>query len=267
MTVWLRSSLLGANDRFYFMPTFSIQFMARPEKGSGYPREAFLPKPTLRLTAYGRLRQKCFLLLSFALPHNYSIPMKLLRLLSLYAALALLLGGGIIPYAYRFHCLILLCFLMILYARYRKFTLKDLGFRYDTLQKSLFWNSVLSLFIVTAILLAYHFNLIRTATIPDWSWFFLFYIFISSPAQEFLYRSIVFAELAASPIRNTTATVLISALNFSLLHLLYHDVLTLFVTFIMGSVWGIIYVKYPNFWGVALSHAVVGTVSIFVGLI
>jgi hypothetical protein len=41
--------------------------------------------------------------------------MKLLRLLSLYATLALLLGGGIIPYAYRFHCLILLSFLTILY--------------------------------------------------------------------------------------------------------------------------------------------------------
>jgi uncharacterized protein len=193
--------------------------------------------------------------------------MKLLRLLSLYATLALLLGGGIIPYAYRFHCLILLSFLMILYARYRKFTLKDLGFRYDTLQKSLFWNGVLSLFIVIVMLLAYHFNLIRTATIPDWSWFFVFYIFVSSPAQEFLYRSIVFAEIGTSPIRNTAATVLISALNFSFLHLLYHDALTLFVTFLMGSIWGVIYVKYPNFWGVALSHAVVGAVSIFVGLI
>jgi uncharacterized protein len=95
----------------------------------------------------------------------------------------------------------------------------------------------------------------------------VFYVFVSSPAQEFLYRSIVFAEIGASPIRNTALIVVVSALNFSFLHLLYHDVLTLFVTFIMGSIWGIIYVKYPNFWGVSLSHAVVGAVSIFVGLI
>jgi membrane protease YdiL (CAAX protease family) len=35
----------------------------------------------------------------------------------------------------------------------------------------------------------------------------------------------------------------------------------------MGIVWGMIYYKHPNFWGVTISHAVLGIVSIATGLI
>lgn len=46
-----------------------------------------------------------------------------------------------------------------------------------------------------------------------------------------------------------------------------YDVITLLVTLVMGLIWGAIYYQYPNFWGTAFSHAVLGATSIFVGLI
>lgn len=175
---------------------------------------------------------------------------------------------GTLPYSYRYHSLIFLSFLMVVYAAlYQKFTWQDLGFRYDTLPKSLFWNGLWAISIVIFVLSANHFGKIRNLEPPNWSYFFIFYVFVSSPMQEFLYRSIIFAELKYNSIQNKWLIIGISALNFSYLHIFYHDFITLIVSFMMGVVWGSIYFKYPNFWGVALSHAVIGAVSIFVGLI
>jgi len=35
----------------------------------------------------------------------------------------------------------------------------------------------------------------------------------------------------------------------------------------MGLIWSIIYHKYPNFWGVTLSHAMLGTAAFALGVI
>jgi len=61
--------------------------------------------------------------------------------------------------------------------------------------------------------------------------------------------------------------IIASAVTYSFLHLFYNDLITIMVTFVAGLLWGWIYHKYPNFWGVALSHSVLGAVSIMVGLI
>jgi hypothetical protein len=41
----------------------------------------------------------------------------------------------------------------------------------------------------------------------------------------------------------------------------------MFLTLFMGIVWRVIYYRYPNFWGVTFSHALLGTAAIAVGLI
>lgn len=77
----------------------------------------------------------------------------------------------------------------------------------------------------------------------------------------------MFAELNRSGVSRSLWQILISAITYSLMHVFYNDLITLGVTLLMGVVWGMIYRKHPNFWGVALSHAVLGVVSILVGII
>jgi len=178
-----------------------------------------------------------------------------------------LLWLRIIPFNFRFYTLVIISLLMVLYARFRKHSLHDLGFRRDTLKKSLLWNIGLSLIFVAIMLIAYGAGWIRKPTIPDWSLFFVFYVAISSPSQEFLYRSMVFAEMNRAGITSAVWKVLISAVTYCFLHVFYNDPITLAVTLFMGIVWGVIYNKYPNFWGVAFSHAMLGVVSILVGIV
>lgn len=61
--------------------------------------------------------------------------------------------------------------------------------------------------------------------------------------------------------------IIASAVTYRCLYIFYNDLITLLVTFVAGLLWGWIYHRYPNFWGIAFSHSVLGAVSIMVGLI
>ena len=156
---------------------------------------------------------------------------------------------------------------MIAYDWRRGLSLKELGFRTDTLKGSLFLNALISLFLMTFMLLSFQAGLIREPTPPAWGLFFTYYVFISSPSQEFLFRSNLFTLMRRGEIGQPVLQILVSAVTFSFMHVFYKDLPTLIVTFIIGLLWGSIYYKYPNFWGVALSHAVVGAVAVKVGVV
>ena len=179
----------------------------------------------------------------------------------------ILIWIGVIPFEFRFHILVAMAILMGVYAFVSKHSLKDLGIRSDTLKPSLLWNGTLSAIFVVLMYALYAAKLIREPTVPSWTLFYVFYVFISSPAQEFIYRSVMFSEMNRAEIRNPAFQVIISAVTFSFLHVIYNDWITLAVGLFIGVVWGIVYYKQPNFWGVAISHAILGVVSIATGLI
>ncbi len=91
----------------------------------------------------------------------------------------------------------------------------------------------------------------------------MFYIFISVPLQEFIFRSLMIYEMKIF-IHNKYAIVSISSIMFSLMYVMYHSWQVLVVTLITGIIWGVTYLKWPNFWGVAFSRAIVGTTAVFV---
>lgn len=179
----------------------------------------------------------------------------------------LLVYCGAIPFRFRFAVLISMTVLMSLHASYAKRSWLSLGFSRENLKGSLFWNSIVSLLLIATILVAFYSGMIRKPTIPSWNLFFVFYIFISAPAQEFLYRSALFAEMSASGIVSPIAQIAISALTYSFLHIIYKDIITILVTLLMGVIWGAIYHYRRNFFGVAVSHSVLGALSILVGLV
>jgi hypothetical protein len=197
--------------------------------------------------------------------HNRAI-LPLLLLLVYYLP-PFLIWIGVIPFDYRFHTLVFVTAFMAAFEYFCGSTLKELGFRKDTLKTSLLWNGALSIALVAIMCAAYWAGWIRKPTVPDWNLFFVFYVFVSSPSQEFLFRSTLFAEMKRAGITKAPWLILISAITYSFLHIFYQDLITLSVTLFMGVLWGLIYYKHPNFAGVALSHAVLGVVSILVGII
>lgn len=156
---------------------------------------------------------------------------------------------------------------MIAYDRWHGLSLEELGIRRDTLKGSFALNAIAALLLVTFIYITFKAGFIRTPTPPGWKLFFAYYLLISSPSQEFLYRSNFFALARRSGFGGAWLQVVASAITYSFLHIIYKDAITLSATFAAGLLWGWIYHKYPNFWGVAFSHAALGTVAILVGLI
>ena len=96
--------------------------------------------------------------------------------------------------------------------------------------------------------------------------FYLFYIFISSPIQEFLYRGALTSILQQINFRKSSI-ILISSILYSLVHLGYKDLITCILTFLIGLLWHQKYLKTKNLAGVTISHAILGIITIFIGII
>lgn len=95
--------------------------------------------------------------------------------------------------------------------------------------------------------------------------FYIFYIFISCPVQEFLYRG-VFGYFDMNSKYNYL-WIMISSLCYSFVHIIYRDILICILTFIIGIIWYIFYKKDKNLCGVTLSHIVLGIVTIVLGIV
>ncbi|MGV8058331.1 MAG: lysostaphin resistance A-like protein [Smithellaceae bacterium] len=178
-----------------------------------------------------------------------------------------LLWTGVIPFRFRFVVTFGAIIGMLFYARARKLDWSGLGFRRDTLKRSLLWNCGVTLLFLAILYYLHNSGLIVKDTAHLWPIFYIFYILVLSPVQEFFFRSILFAELRMVRPRSPWFMIMLSSFSFCFLHVIYRCPLTMLISLFMGIVWGVIYYRYPNFWGVTFSHAVLGTAAIAVGLI
>lgn len=96
--------------------------------------------------------------------------------------------------------------------------------------------------------------------------FFGFYVLISAPVQEFLYRSFLFARMKASSIR-PGFQVLCSASLFSFMHVIYRDAALMGLAFAAGILWAWLYQQTRSFFLVAASHSILGATAIWYGVI
>lgn len=95
--------------------------------------------------------------------------------------------------------------------------------------------------------------------------FYLFYIFISCPIQEFLYRGVFgyFDKMS----KYNYIWIFLSSLCYSFVHIIYKDPLTCILTFLIGIIWYLLYRKDYNLSGVCLSHIVLGILTISLGIV
>lgn len=96
--------------------------------------------------------------------------------------------------------------------------------------------------------------------------FYIFYVMVSCPFQEFVYRGYLFHALDVLQVRKW-ARIIVAAVLYSFVHIIYADPYILLFTFIAGVFWNIHYDKLRNLSGVTVSHAILGTLTIVLGLI
>ena len=182
-----------------------------------------------------------------------------------YLVIPLLIFFGIIAFEYKFIVLVVYGILSYAILRLNGVDKAKLGLTVENWQSSLLSVVGLTLLFVVLALLAYGFGYARfqpTETVL----FYLFYVFISSPIQEFLYRGVT-TYFGKSFGLNVWLIVLISSMLYSLVHIIYKDWILVVATFGLGVIWHRVYLKTNSLVGVMFSHSVFGALTIFLGLI
>ncbi len=186
-------------------------------------------------------------------------------LLLFYLAMPILILLDIISFKYKFVAMVIFAIVSHILLRLVGVKNQQLGISTNDLWSSV--KTVLPITIVFAILAVIFYALGWSRFEPiETLGFYIFYIFISSPVQEFLYRGMTtyFGQTFNLPI---WVMMIIASLLYSFVHIIYKDYTLVISTFFLGLIWHYLYLKTNNLVGVAFSHAVVGVLTIFLGLI
>lgn len=178
----------------------------------------------------------------------------------------LLIYLELVPFRARFYILILAAVAILAIARLYRFSTVELGFTKQHLRSSL---SAIALPTLASALLMFIYYFIQGPRIDNsaYKWtFYLFFVLVSSPLQEFLYRGFLLGIFSRAKLA-IWLQILLSTLLYSFVHLIYQDVPTLLSTFIVGLFWGCHYARYRNLYSIIVSHSVLGAIAILVGLV
>jgi uncharacterized protein len=197
----------------------------------------------------GKERQKVILIVSL----GYILPVLLICL-------------GLVPFSWRFYLLILAALAIFAIARLYRFSPSELGLTKQHLRVSL-KAIALPTFAFALLMLIYYFMQGPRIDNSAYKWtFYLFFVGVSSPVQEFLYRGFLFGIFSRAKLA-IWLQILLSTSLYSFVHLIYQDVPTLLFTFIIGILWGFHYVKFRNLHSIIISHSLIGAIAILVGLV
>lgn len=180
----------------------------------------------------------------------------------LYVAPVLLLQSGAVPFAWRYGVLFSVAAAAMTLAFFRH-SPESLGLKRPRLGALFGWAILPAAGVVGLIAIS---GLTHRMPAPAHAAFYVFFALLSAPAQEFLYRGFLFAELATVQVSAATK-VLLSSFLFGFMHIIYRDALTVILTLLAGLLWAALFQKTRRVTIVAASHAVLGVAAIFAGLI
>ena len=186
-------------------------------------------------------------------------------ILILYILLPIFILNSVYLFKYKFYILTIVGLLIYLLLRLNKIYNKDLGIRKTNMLKSIKRNIpivILGFMIIIVFKFLNFDKFIPTETI----YFYLFYIFISCPIQEFLYRG-VFGYFETNLIKNKYVILFLSSFCYSFVHIIYKDLFTCIITFLFGIVLYLLYRKDYNLLGVSISHIIIGVLTIYLGIV
>ena len=174
---------------------------------------------------------------------------------------------GIIPFKYRFQTLLCVLTGFLFYCTLRRFSMYELGFRKDNLITSVCWNLLFCIIGAFCLYATHKAGFLRPRHVPYLPYAYAAYIFLLGPVQEIVFRGVLFAEMKRIRILDDKLILLVSSLSFCFLHIIYRHPPLLFIAFASGLAWSIIFAKWPNIWGIALSHSLLGALAMFLGVI
>lgn len=182
----------------------------------------------------------------------------------LYILPVVLILTKVISFSDRFLVLTITGALIIGLAMLNEIALADLGFNHQNLLPAI--KDILPVTIISSVLMIVfylnHGMRIDNTGIP-W-YFYVFYISLSSPLQEFLYRSYLFNRLAQIQL-NQGSIIIITAILYSFAHSIYQDLTTVLLSLIIGLYWAYHYNRFKNFYSITLSHTILGIIAILTG--
>lgn len=167
-------------------------------------------------------------------------------------------------FEYKFYILTGIGAFLYSLTRILKIPHSKLGITKNNIIDSLKNCAILNIILIVVIIVFLLFSFNRFT--PNESWlFYIFYIFISCPIQEFLYRGIFgyFDQLTSQKY----IWVITSSILYSFVHIIYGDILTIIGTFVLGILWYMTYQRNYNLLGVVLSHVILGILTISLGII
>jgi membrane protease YdiL (CAAX protease family) len=194
-------------------------------------------------------------------PYNSRI---LIDLAAIYLLPVVLLTTGIVPFRLRFYALALMTVVAMVLSTTRQYSMERLGLTRPA------WIKLVSFSVLpplAVLALMYPLGLLGRLTQVPTAGFYLFFMVISAPAQEFLYRSFLFVALSSNGVTWRPAMILISAFLFAGMHIIYRDALTVALTFLVGLIWALFFSRTRNFFMVAASHACLGVIAIGLGAV
>lgn len=191
----------------------------------------------------------------------------LLFLLFICQAPVVLIWLEIIPFEYRFYAFFFALTSLIAFCFHRRYRLDELGFRIDTLKSAMELNLLFCAIGGLALYTACRAGWLIPKNENPFSYIYMVYIFFLGPVQEVIFRGILFTETKRIQKESNRLFLWVSTLSFCLLHLIYRHPQILLIALVSGLIWGIIFIKRPNIWGVALSHSFLGAFAMALGLI
>lgn len=189
----------------------------------------------------------------------------LYAIVCVYLMLPILICIGIIPWNMKFTALVVGAVAMYIVMRILGHTHSDIGITRQHTIYSL--KTVLPITIVLLIAAGLFLLLEKPRFSPtEGIGFYVFYILISCPAQELLFRGILSRMLQELRLHQALELGVAAAL-FGYVHIIYGDMLTVVVMGIVGLFWHRAYQHSSNLIGVTISHVVLGVMTIALGII
>lgn len=173
----------------------------------------------------------------------------------------------IIPFEYRFYAFFFSLAGLACFCFHRRYRLDELGFRIDTFKNALEPNLIFCAIGGMTLYILFKAGFLTPRDHGELFHNYMVYILFLGPVQEIIFRGVMFTEAKRIQSGGNRLFLWISTLSFSFLHIIYRHPQILAIAFISGLVWGIIFIKRPNIWGVALSHSLLGTFAMLLGLI
>jgi len=199
---------------------------------------------------------------NFSLDH----PRLIAGLVAIYLVPIALIGLNVIPFEWRMPGFFILLLYVIIIAIHQKFSIKELGIRFDNAWESIGWSLIITLISIVFLFIIFPNRIFEPAKPPPWHLFYPAYILVLAPAQEFFFRGFLFAEMDRLKIIGQAKQIAISALLFGYIHIIYRSGVFLLLALAVGAIWGALYYRHRNIFGVVIGHIILGIFANIFGI-